>query len=212
MSVKDFNKQYIYSELLESQIDPDPIKQFEMWFKESADKGIKYPNAFALSTSTLDGKPNSRFVLLKGFDKSGFVFYTNTESVKGEEINDNPNASMVFWWDMVERQVRINGTINLVSDEEADEYFKSRPRGSQLGAWASKQSTVIENRDSIDQSYAQVEKKYEGKDIPRPPYWHGYRLRPDSIEFWQGRPDRLHDRLRYRLQKEDKWIIERLCP
>ncbi len=212
MSVKDFNKQYVYSELLESQIDPDPITQFEKWFNEGVEKGIKYPNAFALSTSTPKGKPNTRFLLLKSFDSSGFVFYTNTESVKGIEISNNPMAYMVFWWDIVERQVRINGILKRVSDEEADDYFRSRPRGSQIGAWASKQSTVIESRDALENCYKEAEKRFEGVEIPRPPYWHGYRLKPDLIEFWQGRPDRLHDRLQYRLEKGDRWIIERLCP
>ncbi|NIP31302.1 MAG: methionine synthase [Candidatus Dadabacteria bacterium] len=153
MSVKDFNKQYAYSELLESQVDSDPIKQFETWFNEAAEKGIKYPNAFALSTSTPDGKPNTRFLLLKSFDASGFVFYTNTQSVKGIEISNNPMAYIVFWWDIVERQVRINGILEPVSDQEADDYFKSRPRGSQIGAWASKQSTVIESRDTLEDDF-----------------------------------------------------------
>jgi len=212
MNLKKSDKQYDYSGLLESDIDSDPIKQFEKWFNESTEKGIKYPNAFALATSTKSGKPNARFLLLKDFDKNGFVFYTNSESIKGIELNNNPHAYMVFWWNIVERQVRISGDIYQVSDQDADNYFKTRPRGSQIGAWASKQSTVIDSRDILENSYIDIEKKYEGLEIPRPPYWIGYSLKPDSIEFWQGRPDRLHDRLRYRLIEDSGWVIERLAP
>ncbi len=212
MNLKKSDKQYDYSALLESDIDSDPIKQFEKWFNESTQIGIKYPNAFVLATSSKDGLPNARFLLLKGFDKDGFVFYTNSESIKGIELKNNPQAYMVFWWDIVERQVRISGDIYQVSDRDSDDYFKTRPRGSQIGAWASKQSTVIDSRDILASSYKDIEKKYEGLDIPRPPYWRGYRLKPNSIEFWQGRPDRLHDRLRYRLTEDIRWIIERLSP
>jgi pyridoxamine 5'-phosphate oxidase len=212
MNLKHSDKQYDYSVLLESDIASDPISQFERWFNESTDKGIKYPNAFALATSTKSGRPNARFLLLKDFDRDGFVFYTNSESIKGIELINNPQAYMVFWWDIVERQVRISGNIYKVSNKDCDDYFKTRPRGSQIGAWASKQSTVIDSRDVLESSYAEVEKKYEGLEIPRPPYWIGYRLKPDSIEFWQGRPDRLHDRLRYRLIEDGKWVIDRLSP
>ncbi len=212
MNLKNSDKQYDYTVLLESEIDTDPIKQFEKWFNESIEKGLKYANAFALATSSKNGLPNARFLLLKGFDKDGFVFYTNSESIKGIELKNNPQAYMVFWWDIVERQVRISGDICQVSDQDADNYFKTRPRGSQIGAWASKQSTIIDSRDILESSYKDIEKKYEGLEIPRPPYWIGYRLKPDSIEFWQGRPDRLHDRLRYRLTEDSRWIIERLSP
>ena len=212
MNLKNPDKQYEYSELLESEIDSDPISQFAKWFKEATEIGIKYPNAFALATSTITGKPNSRFLLLKDFDKNGFVFYTNSESIKGIELKNIPQACMVFWWDIAERQVRISGSIYKVSDKDSDDYFKTRPRGSQIGAWSSKQSTVIDSREILENNYKDIEKKYEGLDIPRPPYWIGYRLRPDSIEFWQGRPDRLHDRLRYRLIEDSRWIIERLSP
>ena len=206
------DQQYTYTELLESQIDPDPIAQFDLWFKDATESGIKYPNAFTLATASAVSKPNARLILLKGFNKNGFVFYTNTESIKGVELEQNPQASMVFWWDRLERQVRINGKIFMVSDEDADEYFQSRPRGSRIGAWASKQSEVIENRDILYREYSRLEKEYEGKEIPRPPYWKGYRLEPMSIEFWQGRINRLHDRLRYRLELNNQWIIERLSP
>ena len=212
MNLKNPDKQYEYSELLESEIDSDPISQFAKWFKEATEIGIKYPNAFALATSTITGKPNSRFLLLKDFDKNGFVFYTNSESIKGIELKNIPQACMVFWWDIAERQVRISGSIYKVSDKDSDDYFKTRPRGSQIGAWSSKQSTVIDSREILENNYKDIEKKYEGLDIPRPPYWICYRLRPDSIEFWQGRPDRLHDRLRYRLIEDSRWIIERLSP
>lgn len=212
MNLKNPDKQYEYSELLESQIDSDPVKQFDKWFNEAENMGIKYPNAFTLATSTNDGRPNARYLLLKDFDQQGFVFYTNSESVKGVELNINPQAYMVFWWDIVERQVRISGDIFYVSDKDCDDYFKTRPRGSQIGAWASKQSTVIQSRGILENSYKDIEKKYEGLEIPRPPYWIGYRLKPDSIEFWQGRPDRLHDRIRYRLIDDKRWTIERLSP
>jgi pyridoxamine 5'-phosphate oxidase len=212
MNLKNSDKQYDYTVLLESEIDTDPIKQFEKWFNESIEKGLKYANAFALATSSKNGLPNARFLLLKGFDKDGFVFYTNSESIKGIELKNNPQAYMVFWWDIVERQVRISGDIYQVSDQDSDDYFKTRPRGSQIGAWASKQSTIIDSRDILESSYKDIEKKYEGLEIPRPPYWIGYRLKPNSIEFWQGRPDRLHDRLRYRLTEDRRWIIERLSP
>ncbi|NIT13688.1 MAG: pyridoxamine 5'-phosphate oxidase [Candidatus Dadabacteria bacterium] len=211
MSQYNSDKQYDYSQLLESEIDPDPFVQFGKWFNEASEAGIKYPNAFALATSTIDAKPNARFLLLKEFNAQGFVFYTNSESVKGIELYENPRAHMVFWWDAVERQVRINGLVEKVSEKEADEYFKSRPRGSQIGAWASNQSTVIDSRTTLESRYKEIDLKYEGADIPRPPYWNGYRLIADSLEFWQGRPDRLHDRLRYKLDNGE-WVVERLCP
>ena len=150
-------------------------------------------------------------MLLKGFDENGFVFYTNSESKKGENLAENPLAAIVFWWAEFERQVRIEGRIDKVSDGETDSYFKSRPRGSQIGAWASKQSQVISSRRLLENRFQELEIQYQNRDIPRPPYWTGYRLRPESIEFWQGRPNRLHDRLRYRLI-DGKWVIERLSP
>lgn len=201
------------SELLEKDVDPNPFKQFEKWYREASNAGFVHPDAFSLATATSDGKPSVRMLLLKGFDEAGFVFYTNSESKKGSELYENPLAAMCFWWDKLERQVRIEGDIVRVSDEEAESYFHSRPRGSQVGAWASLQSSVVESREYLDNRFREFEEKYGNEEIPKPPYWNGYLLVPSAIEFWQGRPNRLHDRLRYRKSKDDgAWIIERLYP
>lgn len=209
---KPENKQYGLFELLEGDLDPDPVKQFEKWFDEASGAEFVHPNAFSLATSSIDGTPTARMLLLKDFDESGFVFYTNSESAKGEEMSLNPRASICFWWDKLERQVRIEGVVEKVSCSEADLYFASRPRGSQIGAWASRQSSVIESREYLENRALEIEAEYENREIPRPPYWNGYRLVPSSIEFWQGRPNRLHDRLRYRKTREGGWVIERLAP
>lgn len=206
------NKQFGLYELKESDLDPSPIKQFGKWYEKALRADLIHPNAFTLTTSTTAGKPSARVVLLKDYDERGFVFYSNSKSKKGSEISDNPFASFCFWWGELERQIRIEGRIEKVSQDEADAYFATRPRGSQLGAWASNQSSVIPNREVLEKRILQFESKFNDKDIPRPPYWNGYRLAPNVIEFWQGRDNRLHDRLRYSLQEEGKWIIERLAP
>lgn len=208
---KKIDKQYNKMVLNESEVDPDPFVQFGIWFQDVVNSEIQFPNAFTLSTSTNSGVASSRMVLLKDFDERGFQFFTNSNSKKGKEISINPLASICFWWEIVERQIRIEGKIELLFDKEIDEYFKTRPRGSQIGAWASDQSSVIESREVLDRKFQEYEKEFEGKDIPRPHYWNGYRLVPNMFEFWQGRFDRLHDRLRYRLDNV-KWIIERLAP
>ena len=205
-------KQYNAFELLEKDLDPDPFKQFGFWFDAAQDAGLVHPDAFALATVSEEGRPSARMLLLKGFDESGFVFYTNSESRKGEELHGNSNAAICFWWDKLERQVRIEGKVERVPGEEADLYFSTRPRGSRLGAWASRQSRVIESRDYLDRQYHKLELDYADMDIPRPGYWNGYRLVPSTIEFWQGRPNRLHDRLRYRKRRDGSWVIERLAP
>jgi len=205
------NKQYELMELRRSNLDSDPFRQFDIWYEAAISSGIKYPDAFVLSTSTVDGKPSSRVLLYKGRDEAGFKFYTNINSMKGREMMSNQNASMCFWWYELERQLRIRGSVDLLSNEEIDGYFKTRPRGSQLGAWASDQSAVIDNREVLDKKFEYYEKKYEGTDIPRPEYWLGYILIAKEFEFWQGRNNRLHDRFLYRLENE-KWIIERLAP
>jgi pyridoxamine 5'-phosphate oxidase len=189
----------------------NPVDQFFRWFHEAIDAKVNEPNAMSLSTVSSEGKPSSRIVLLRNFDNNGFVFYTNYTSRKGEEISDNPNASLLFFWPELERQVRIEGLLSKQSAEESDIYFNSRPRTSKLGAWTSAQSKVIANRKVLDEEYAKLEKKYPGDDVPRPAHWGGYVLKPVSFEFWQGRPSRLHDRILYSFEKNN-WKIERLAP
>lgn len=205
-------KQYGAFQLLEGDLDADPFRQFGRWYDAASSAGLVHPDAFSLATVSADGRPSARMLLLKGFDENGFVFYTNTESRKGEDLRGNTNAAICFWWDKLERSVRIEGKVHGVSQEEADIYFATRPRGSQLGAWASQQSRVIESREYLDKLYHKIELDYADMDIPRPGYWNGYRLVPESIEFWQGRPNRLHDRLRYRKRRDGGWNIERLAP
>ncbi len=205
-------KQYGAFQLLEGDLDADPFRQFGRWYDAASGAGLVHSDAFALATVSADGRPSARMLLLKGFDENGFVFFTNSESRKGEELRGNTNAAICFWWDKLERSVRIEGKVHGVSEGEADLYFATRPRGSQLGAWASQQSRMIESREYLDKLYHKIELDYADMDIPRPGYWNGYRLVPESIEFWQGRPNRLHDRLRYRKQRDGRWIIERLAP
>lgn len=210
---KDYrDDQFELYELREEELDPSPFAQFQNWFSAAENAGLIHPNAFTLATSGNERRPAARMLLLKGFDDKGFVFYTNSESKKGNDFSENPNASICFWWGVLERQVRIDGEVELVDESAADLYFASRPRGSQIGAWASPQSSVIESREVLESRYREIEKQYEGKDIPRPPYWQGYILIPRTIEFWQGRPDRLHDRLRYTQVAQGNWEIERLAP
>ena len=213
MVEKTGHEQFGIKELREEDLDKDPFRQFEKWYEEaSAGAGLRYPDAFALATASPDIKPSLRMLLLKGVDEKGFVFYTNSESKKGEELSGNLNAAMCFWWERVERQVRIEGAVEMLPGSDSDDYFASRPKGSQLGAWASEQSRVIPGREYLEERYRTIEEKYENSEVPRPPYWNGYRLVPVSIEFWQGRPDRLHDRLRYTKLPSGEWLIERLAP
>jgi len=206
------NKQFGLSELKEEDVSSNPFEQFRHWYEEALRGDFIHPNAFTLATSTNEGKPSARQLLLKDFDEGGFVFYTNSESKKGNDLAANPFAALCFWWDKLERQVRIEGKVEIVSQDEADEYFSSRPIGSQIGAWASNQSSVIPNREVLDTRVEDFERKFEGGAVPRPQYWNGYRLVPDAIEFWQGRDNRLHDRLRYMLQTDGRWLIDRLAP
>jgi pyridoxamine 5'-phosphate oxidase len=195
----------------ESELDPDPIKQFQRWFDEARASGEPEPEAMALATATPDGEPSNRYVLLKGFDQRGFVFYTNSRSRKGREMAANPRAALVFRWWTVERQVRVSGPVAPVAPSESDAYFKTRPLGAQLGAWASAQSEPLASRSVLDQQVAAVTQRFAGREVPRPPWWGGFRVRPTEVEFWQGRPDRLHDRLCYR-QVGGHWRIQRLSP
>jgi pyridoxamine 5'-phosphate oxidase len=202
----DFSKQG----LDEKDVHKNPVTQFSKWFREAVDAKASEPNAMALSTVSAEGKPSSRIVLLRNFDENGFVFYTNYTSRKGEEIMENPAAALLFFWPELERQVRIEGVLQKQTPGESDLYFNSRPRGSKLGAWTSTQSKVIANRNVLDEEYKKLEQKYPG-DVPRPAHWGGYVLKPQAIEFWQGRPGRLHDRILFTLEKDD-WKVERLAP
>lgn len=211
MKVADLRKNYTQAGLLETDIRANPIDQFRLWFEQAVAANLLEPNAMTVATVTPDGKPSARIVLLKHFDERGFVFYTNYNSQKGVELQACPHAALVFLWGELERQVRIEGKIELVSESEATAYFHSRPASSQLGAWASEQSSVIADRAVLESRLQQLETEYRDRQIPKPPHWGGVRVIPQEIEFWQGRPSRLHDRLRYRLVAGE-WQIERLAP
>jgi len=199
-------------ELTRKNVDPDPFKQFEQWYQEAAEAQPVLPEAGSLATATQEGKLSSRMVLLKDFDERGFVFYTNYQSRKGIELAENPNAALLFYWRQLERQICITGTVSKVSREESEAYFRTRPRGSQIGALTSRQSEAIAGREVLESRFQQLMAEYEGREIPPPSYWGGYRLSPATIEFWQGRPDRLHDRLLYKRQPGGPWQLERLSP
>jgi len=201
----------MFPALNKSNVDRDPIKQFAKWYQEATAFGIAETDAMTLATATKDGRPSARIVLLKDFDDRGFVFFTNYESRKAKDLAENPRACLVAYWLPVKRQVRIEGFVEQVSEKESEAYFQTRPLGSRIAAWASNQSEVVENRDALEQRYADLSERY-GEDVPRPPHWGGYRIDPEVIEFWQGRDNRLHDRLRYRLQADGTWVIERLGP
>ena len=209
--INTLRKDFSLEQLNESIVDKDPILQFTKWFKEAIDAQLPEPNAMVLSTANAMGKPSARVLLLRGFDANGFVFYTNYNSRKGKEISQNPMAAMTFFWQALERQVRIEGILEKQKPEESDVYFKGRPRESKLGAWVSEQSAVVKSRAEIEIKLEDLSKKYPGHDVPRPIFWGGYSLKPECIEFWQGRPGRLHDRIVYTL-KEAKWEIVRLAP
>jgi pyridoxamine 5'-phosphate oxidase len=196
----------------EEELSPDPLEQFARWFEEARRAGLELPEAMTLATGDGDGTPSARMVLLKGVDERGFVFFTNYESRKGHELADNPRAALVFHWPLApRRQVLVTGSVEKVPEDESDEYFRTRPRGSRLAALASRQSTVVPHREVLEHAFAELERQHPGEDVPRPAWWGGYVLRPDTVEFWQNRPNRLHDRLRYRREGED-WILERLSP
>lgn len=212
-SLADLRKDYSLAGLLEKDLAKDPFRQFEKWFQEAEAAKVVEPNAMTLSTVGSDGRPSSRTVLLKGLDGRGFVFYSNYESRKGRELANIPRAALLFPWLALERQVIVEGAVTRVSREESEAYFHSRPRASQLGAWVSQQSSVITGRAVLEDAMKALEQKYAGKEVPLPPAWGGYRVTPETVEFWQGRRSRLHDRLRYRRDgKNGAWSVERLAP
>ena len=205
-------EQYRSTPLLETELAPDPVDQFAHWFKDAASAGLHEPNAMIVSTASPEGRPSSRTVLLKQFDTRGFVFYTNYASRKGRELDANPYASLLFPWHPIARQVIINGTVARIGRDETVAYFRSRPHGSQLGAWASEQSSVIGSREDLLRRYEELATRYpEGEQVPVPPEWGGYRVEAETVEFWQGHENRLHDRLRY-VRTDEGWRVERLAP
>jgi pyridoxamine 5'-phosphate oxidase len=203
---------YVAHGLRRADLDADPIRQFGKWFGEAAAAQIRDVNAMSLATATSDGKPSVRIVLLKAISDRGFVFFTNYESDKGRELDANPHAALVLFWVQLERQIRITGTVEKTSRDESEEYFRSRPPGSQLGAWSSRQSGVISSRDVLEAELAEVTARFGGVEVPLPPHWGGYRVKPETIEFWQGRTNRLHDRFRYTRDGDGLWVAERLSP
>jgi len=210
--IAEIRKEYSHKTLVESEIDADPIKQFNTWWQDALEAKIGEVNAMTLATASSDGMPSARTVLLKGFSEKGFVFFTNYNSYKGQQIAENPKACLVFFWKELERQVRVTGLIEKTSAEENDSYFQSRPRASQVGAIASPQSQVIENREWLDDRYKKLLEQLDQTHIQRPEHWGGYIVKPVIIEFWQGRPGRLHDRIQYTILEDGNWKIERLAP
>jgi pyridoxamine 5'-phosphate oxidase len=212
MAIEDMRREYMRAELTEDTAGADPVRQLAAWLAEAAAAGVTEPNAMTLATASADGVPSARMVLLKGIDDRGLVFYTNYGSRKGEELAANPRAALVLYWAPLERQVRVEGRVEKVPREESAAYFASRPRGSRLGALASPQSAVVAGRSVLEERLAELEAAHPGEDVPLPANWGGYLVVPETVELWQGRPNRLHDRLRYRADGRGGWIRERLAP
>jgi pyridoxamine 5'-phosphate oxidase len=211
LDIASLRREYTREELTEDSVQKDPMGQFASWFDEALAAGLPEPTAMVLSTVDAEGRPSSRVVLLKGVDDGGFVWYTNYASRKGADLAANPHASLLFFWPELERQIRIDGVVTKVSPDESAAYFASRPLESRLGAWASHQSTVVASRDQLRHQYEEATARFADGEVPLPPTWGGYRLAPSTYEFWQGRPSRLHDRIRYR-HVHGAWLIERLSP
>lgn len=211
-SLADLRQEYSAGGLSEDDAGRDPFALFRRWLDQAVSAGLPDPNAFTLATSTPDGRPSARAVLLKGLDERGFTFFTNYDSRKGRELAANPRAAMVFLWQAIERQVRVEGTVEVVTAAESDEYYAVRPLGSRLGAWASPQSAVIPGREFLEREHAELTARYPDGVVPRPPHWGGYRVLPRVIEFWQGRPSRLHDRIRFTRDVAGNWLRDRLAP
>ncbi len=210
--IEQLRRDYSGEELKESTVDSDPLKQFEIWFDEAVKAEADDPHAMVLATVSAEGKPSARVVLLRGIDPDGLTFYTNYGSRKAAELKANSNAALVFLWHELDRQVRVEGIVGKGDGAESDRYFASRPRASQIAAWASNQSGIISGRAELDQKFREIEMQFEGKPVPRPENWGGLKLRPRSFEFWQGRPNRLHDRILYTLIEDGRWAIHRLAP
>jgi pyridoxamine 5'-phosphate oxidase len=211
-ALADLRREYTRHGLIEADADPDPLRQFRLWLDQALAAGVHEPTAMVLATATPDGRPSARVVLLKGLDEHGFTFFTNYSSRKGQELTVNPRAALTFFWPQLERQVRVEGAVAAVTSAESDDYHRSRPRDSQLGAWTSEQSEVIASRSVLEDRLAGLRSRFGSGDVPRPPYWGGYRLVPESVEFWQGRPARLHDRLFYLRTPPGDWQRVRLAP
>ena len=213
MDISSFRKEYTLKGLRRKQLNQDPFKQFELWFQQACSANLPEPNTMSLATVSATGQPSQRIVLLKYFDRQGFVFFTNYESKKAREIEENSQVSLLFFWIALERQVQISGHATKISTAESVKYFVTRPRGSQIGAWCSQQSTIISSRKILELKFDEMRRKFQNKEIPVPSAWGGYRVVPHSFEFWQGRPTRLHDRFLYsRLEEESTWDIQRLAP
>jgi len=211
-AIANIRKEYKLQTLAEKDVLKNPFSQFDKWWQEAIHSNLEEVNAMTLATASADGMPDARIILLKGVDEKGFVFFTNYESTKGHQILENPRASLVFFWAALERQVRISGLVSLTSSTVSDKYFDSRPEGSRIGAWASPQSQVIESREWLEEKEKRLKEESMEHPKHRPPYWGGYLVKPTRMEFWQGRPSRLHDRILYTLQGNGHWKIERLAP
>lgn len=211
-SIADIRREYTLAGLRRTDLETDPMAQFAKWFEQALAANLVEPNAMTLATADREGRPSARIVLLKGIDERGFTFFTNYESRKGRELNENPNAALVLFWAELERQVCIAGTTSKISREESAKYFNSRPKGGRLAAWVSSQSEAVADRSVLESRLNEMLAKYPGEEVPLPPYWGGFSLAPNRIEFWQGRPNRLHDRFQYLKQSDNRWQIERLSP